>query len=111
LFKAQKRSPANVELPDACLIHKQIQNEMPWAPLLSENFIRDYKAKEFCGICGPVVPPAVRNPFPENSRTPSAAPTVDTPRILVSVMSTYTTTLHSSKYVRKEEILESSPLA
>jgi len=55
-FKAQKRSPANIELPDACFIRKQIQNEMPWAPLLSENFIRDYKVKEFCGIYGPVAP-------------------------------------------------------
>ena len=33
------------------------QNEMSWAPLLSENFIRDYKVKEFCGIYGPVAPP------------------------------------------------------
>jgi hypothetical protein len=56
-FKAQKRSLANVELPDACYIRKQIQNEMAWAPLLSENFIRDYKVKEFCGIYGPVAPP------------------------------------------------------
>jgi hypothetical protein len=30
-FKAQKRSPANVELPDAFYIRKQIQNEMSWA--------------------------------------------------------------------------------
>ena len=58
-FKAQKRSPANVELPDACYIRKQIQNEMSWAPLLSENFIRDYKVKEFCGIYGPVAPPSL----------------------------------------------------
>ena len=58
-FKAQKRSPANIELPDACFIRKQIQNEMPWAPLLSENFIRDYKVKEFCGIYGPAPPPSL----------------------------------------------------
>ena len=66
-FKAQKRSPANIELPDACFIRKQIQNEMPWAPLLSENFIRDYKVKEFCGIYGPAPPPSL----PSSGGTPS----------------------------------------
>ena len=65
-FKAQKRTPANVPLPDTCFIRKQIQNEMAWAPLLSDNFIRDYKVKEFCGIYGPVASP----PLPPSSGLP-----------------------------------------
>ena len=38
-FKAQKRSPVNIELPHEYFIRKQFQNELPWAPLSSENFI------------------------------------------------------------------------
>ena len=50
---------------------------MPWAPLLSENFIRGYKVKEFCSIYGPLVPPVFQNPILGNSRVPVVPPTVE----------------------------------
>ena len=71
-FKAKKRNPVNIELPDACFIRQKNRNEMPWAPLMSENFIGDYKVKEFCGIYSPAAPPAL--PSFGNTSPPNAPP-------------------------------------
>jgi len=101
-FKSQKRSPANIELPDACFIRKQIQYEMPWAPLLSENFIRDYKVKEFCGIYGPAAPPSLPS-FGGTTSPPNAPPPPPDTRAI--------TMLASSTSSRTEGRVESTPRA
>ena len=107
-FKAQPRSPTKIELPDVCFIHKIIQNEMPWAPLKSENFITDYKIKEFCGIYSPTAHHLLH--FGGNT-IPDAPPPLPDAWSLVSVPQTCITMLVSSMFSRTEGKLASKPLA
>ena len=74
LLQVPEEKPGNIELPDACFIRKLNQNEMPWAPLLYENFFRDYKVKELCGIYGPAVPLLFFSAGGGASNYPNASP-------------------------------------